>query len=91
MSRVLLAWALLMVLLALQVAAAVAHAGWAAGMLAAPMAGLVAFMFMDVGRASQLSRIFALAGLFWVCVLIGLTSVDFLARQDFPAPVLTRP
>ena len=91
MSRVLLAWALLMVLLALQVAAALAHAGWAAGALAAPMAGLVVFMFMDVGRASQLSRIFALAGLFWVCVLIGLTSVDFLARTDFPAPVLTRP
>ncbi len=30
------------------------------------------------------------AGLFWVCILIGLTSVDFLARQDFPARLLTR-
>ena len=87
----LVAWVLLMLLLAVQIDAALAHAGWAAGMLAVPMAGLVAFIFMDVGRASQLSRIFALAGLFWVCILIGLTSVDFLARQDFPAPVLTRP
>jgi len=31
------------------------------------------------------------AGLFWVCILFGLTSVDFVARQDFPAPMLTRP
>lgn len=30
------------------------------------------------------------AGLFWVCILIGLTNVDFVARQDFPARVLTR-
>ncbi len=30
------------------------------------------------------------AGLFWVCILIGLISVDFLARQDFPARVLTQ-
>ena len=91
MMRVLVAWVLLMVLLAVEVAAALARAGWAAGMLAVPMMGLVVFMFMDVGRASQLSRIFALAGLFWVCILIGLSSVDFLARQDFPVPVLTRP
>ena len=90
MTRVLLAWLLLTALLALQVLAALAHAGWAAGVLAPLMVMVVAFLFMDVGRASQLSRIFALAGLFWLTILIGLTSVDFLARHDYPAPVLTR-
>lgn len=91
MTRLLLAWGLLLVLLALQVAAALARAGWWAGVLAPPMIGVVAFLFMDVGRTSQLSRIFALAGVFWLVILIGLTSVDFLARTDFPAPMLTRP
>ena len=91
MSRLALAWVLLLVLLGLQVAAALAHAGWIAGLLAPVMIGLVAFLFMALGRASALSRIFALAGLFWLVVLVGLTSVDFLARRDYPAPVLTRP
>ena len=91
MTRTLLAWLLLVVLLALQVLAGLAHVGWPAGVLAPLMIGIVAFLFMDVGRASQLSRIFALAGLFWLTLLIGLTSVDFLARHDYPAPVLTPP
>ena len=91
MTKLVLAWALLLALLGLQVTAALAGAGWAAGLLAPLMIGIVAFLFMDVGRASPLSRIFALAGLFWLAVLVGLTSVDFLARHDYPAPVLTRP
>lgn len=91
MTRIGLAWVLLVVLLGLQVAAALAGAGWLAGALAPPMIGVVAFLFMDLGRASSLSRIFALAGLFWLAILVGLTSVDFLARRDYPAPVLTRP
>ncbi len=91
MTRIALAWLLLAVLLVLQVVAAVAHVGWAGGVLAPLMIGIVAFLFMDVGRASPLSRIFALAGLFWLVILIGLTSVDFLARHDYPTPMLTRP
>ena len=91
MTRLALAWVLLLALLGAQVAAALAHAGWVAGLLAPVMIGLVAFLFMDLGRASPLSRIFALAGLFWLVILVGLTSVDFLARHDYPAPVLTRP
>ena len=91
MTRLLLAWVLLLALMGAQVAAALAHAGWVAGLLAPVMIGLVAFLFMDLGRASALSRIFALAGLFWLVVLVGLTSVDFLARHDYPAPMLTQP
>jgi len=91
MTCILFAWALLLVLLALQVFAELAHAGWASEALAVPMIGLVAFLFMGIGRASALSRIFALAGLLWLAVLIALTSVDFLARHDEAAPVTTRP
>lgn len=91
MKRIVAAWVLIMLLLAAQVGAALAHAGWVAGLLAPVMVGLVAFLFMDLGRASALSRIFALAGLFWLVILVGLTSVDFLSRHDYPAPVLTRP
>jgi cytochrome c oxidase subunit 4 len=91
MSRIILAWLLLAAMLGLQVLAALAHLGWPAGVLAPLMIGVVAFLFMDVGRVSPLSRIFALAGMFWLVILIGLTSVDFLARHDYPAPVLTPP
>lgn len=91
MTRLALAWAVLLALLVLQVVAALAHVGWAAGLLAPLMIGIVAFLFMDVGRASALSRIFAMAGLFWLVILVGLTSVDFLARHDYPTPMLTRP
>lgn len=55
------------------------------------MIGLVAFLSMDLGRASALSRIFALTGLFRLVILVGLTSVDVLARHDHPTPMLTRP
>ena len=91
MIRLAPTWLLLLVLLGLQVAAALAHAGWASGLLGPLMIGMVAFLFMDLGRASALSRIFALAGLFWLVILVGLTSVDFLARHDYPTPMLTRP
>ncbi len=91
MTRLVLAWAVLLALLVLQVVAALAHVGWATGLLAPLMIGIVAFLFMDLGRASALSRIFAMAGLFWLVILIGLTSVDFLARHDYPTPMLTRP
>lgn len=91
MTRLAFAWAVLLALLVLQVVAALAHVGWTAGLLAPLMIGIVAFLFMDVGRASALSRIFAMAGLFWLVILVGLTSVDFLARHDYPTPMLTRP
>ncbi len=45
----------------------------------------------DVDQPVPCSHQHHVAGLFWVYVLIWLTSVDVLARQDFPAPVLMRP
>ena len=83
-------WLGLLSVLGLEVGAALLHAGWLAWGLAPVMIALVAFRFMHVGRASALSRIFAVAGLFWLAVLLGLGSIDFVVRRDVPAPVLTR-
>lgn len=82
---------LLLLLLAAEVLATILHAGGLAFALAPAMIALVAFRYMHVGRQSPLTRIFALAGLFWLAVLLGLGSVDYLARRDVAAPVVTIP
>ena len=84
-------WILLLLLLGLEVGATLLHAGWLALGVAPVMVGVVAFRFMHVGRQSTLSRIFALAGLFWLAVLLGLGSIDFVVRRDVAAPVVTLP
>ena len=84
-------WLLLLLLLGVEVVATLLHAGWV-GYAAAPvMIALVAFRYMHIGRQSALTRIFALAGLFWLAVLLGLGSVDYLVRRDTAAPVVTIP
>lgn len=85
-----LLWAALVLLLILEVVSALLHAGWVAFGLAPIMVLLVAGGFMSVLQGSQLRRIFAAAGLFWLLVLVGLGGVDFFARHDYPAPVLSR-
>lgn len=90
MKRSLLfAWIALLALLAVEVALTWLRVGWAAGFIVPVMLGIVAVVFMRVLRESQLSRVFALAGLFWLAVLIGLGGVDFLTRHDYPTPYLT--
>jgi len=84
----LLLWVALLLLLGMEVLAAVLHAGWVAFGLAPIMVALVAAGFMHVLQASQLSRVFASAGLFWLLILVGLGGVDFFARNDYPAPQL---
>ena len=84
-------WVMLLLLLGAEVLAATLHAGWLAYAVAPAMIALVAFRFMHVGRQSELTRIFAAAGLFWLCVLLGLGSVDYLVRRDIPAPLVTVP
>lgn len=85
-----LIWAALVLLLVMEVAAALLHAGWVAYGLAPIMVLLVAGGFMHVLRESQLTRIFAVAGLFWLLILVGLGGVDFFARRDYATPQLTR-
>ena len=88
--RLALTWLGLMLLLAVEIWGAATHRGWVAWAAAPLMVALVATVFMHVTKASAIARIFALAGVFWVLVLLGLGSVDFFARRDFPAPQLTR-
>ena len=77
-----LIWAVLVLLLGLEVLAAELHAGWVAFGLAPIMVALVAGGFMSVMRASPLAHIFAAAGLFWLLILVGLGGVDFFARAE---------
>jgi cytochrome c oxidase subunit 4 len=85
-----LIWAALVLLLILEVVSALLHAGWVAYGLAPIMVLLVAGGFMHVLRGSQLTRIFAAAGVFWLLILVGLGGIDFFARRDYPAPLLSR-
>ncbi len=85
-----LIWAALVLLLILEVVSALLHAGWVAFGLAPIMVLLVAGGFMHVLKGSQLTRIFAATGVFWLLILVGLGGIDFFARHDYPAPVLSR-
>ncbi len=44
-------------------------------------ASLVALFFMHLLHSSKLSWLAALAGLFWLVILMGLTLSDYLTRQ----------
>ncbi len=89
MIRVVLSWLILMVLLACEIATALLHVGTAAAYVAPVMIAIIAVMFMRIGHETPLSRIFAIAGLFWLAILIGLGSLDFLARKDVATPQAT--
>ena len=45
-------------------------------------AGLVLVFFMHIRESSGLVRFFALAGLIWLVILVGLTLSDYLTRLD---------
>ena len=85
MTRLLLAWIALCVLLAIEAGAAALHAGWLGWAAAPVMVAVVALAFMHAAQASALARIFGVAGLFWVAILLLLGSVDYLARHDDPS------
>ena len=84
-------WVALLLLLGVEVLAALLHVGWLGYGLAPVMIALVAFRYMQIGRQSALTRIFALAGLFWLAVLLSLGSIDYIVRRDVEAPVVTVP
>jgi cytochrome c oxidase subunit 4 len=50
------------------------------------MVGVVAIGFMDVRRGPALVRAFAVAGVLWLLVLLGLGSADPLTRNAYPVP-----
>ncbi len=53
------------------------------------MAALVALTFMRLGKGRGLVPVFAVAGMFWLCVLLGLGTLDPFTRHDIPAGTLT--
>ena len=50
------------------------------------MVVIVAVGFMEIRRGSVLVRAFAVAGIFWLLVLLGLGSVDPLTRSNYAMP-----
>ncbi len=86
----LLVWLLLLLLLGSQFAlAAIPGARFAPPVIGLLMALLVSMTFMDLPRAGGTAAIFAMAGVFWLGILIGLGSVDPATRHDIAAPVQT--
>lgn len=94
LRRLLLAWALLMVLLAIELGASFLPLARPARPLvllpAFLMVALVGTFFMQIGRGVTIVRLFAAAGLLWLCILLGLGSLDPLTRIDYHQPEMTR-
>jgi cytochrome c oxidase subunit IV len=81
----------LMVLTALTVMAANFDLGWANNVVALTIAVtkavLVVLFFMHVRYSTRLTALTALAGVFWLAILIGITLSDYLTRETlFPFP-----
>ena len=75
--------ALLLLLLGAEIGLARLHLNiLAAPMCGVVMAGIVTVTFMQLGQSAGLPRIFAMAGLFWLVVLLGMGSLDPLTRYD---------
>jgi cytochrome c oxidase subunit IV len=84
--RLWLTLALLLVLLAIEFGASFLPMDRAVRPLvlipAVLMVGTVGTMFMDVGRGPEIVRLFAVAGLLWLTILLGLGSLDPMTRTD---------
>jgi cytochrome c oxidase subunit 4 len=89
-KRLWLGWCALLLLLAITTGAAFLPLGQfnilVALLIAAAKAVLVLILFMELGRSSGLVRAFAVAGFFWLAILLALTSADYLTRRDTSAP-----
>jgi cytochrome c oxidase subunit 4 len=55
--------------------------------IATAKAVLVLWFFMELRSSAGLTRAFAVAGFFWLLILIALTWTDFAYRKDTLAPV----
>jgi cytochrome c oxidase subunit 4 len=90
LKRLLIVWLLLLVLGAAEAAASYLPLPrpWRPLVMlpGAMMVGVVALGFMEVRRGSVLVRAFAVAGIFWLLVLLALGSVDPLTRTNYPVP-----
>ena len=87
LRHLLLGWALLLVLLAIEFGLSLTPLDRLARTLvlipAVLMAGIVATIFMELGRGPEAPRLFAVAGLLWVAILLGLGSLDPMTRIEY--------
>jgi caa(3)-type oxidase subunit IV len=85
--RLWLALVLLLVLLAIEFGVSFLPLGRSARPLvlipAVLMVGVVGTVFMEVGRGPEIIRLFAIAALLWLSILLGLGSLDPLTRIEY--------
>ncbi len=85
-------FATLMVLTGVTVAVAYVDLGQANILIALGIAGfkatLVVLYFMHVAHASRLTKLFAVTGIFFLAILLGLTMVDYGSRMWVNPPAL---
>ena len=55
-------------------------------LIAVTKASLVVLFFMNVKNSSPLTKLFVVAGLFWMALLILLTFGDYVSRGWLPVP-----
>ena len=85
LRRYALPWAVMLGLIGLQLILMLLGAGILAPLVGLVMAGIVVAVPMELPGAPNTGRIFALAGAFWlVMVLFGLGMLDPLTRHDQP-------
>jgi cytochrome c oxidase subunit IV len=51
--------------------------------IAMVMVAIVGTVFMEVGSGPEIVRLFAIAGLLWLAILLGLGTLDPLTRTDY--------
>ncbi len=85
--HLLLAWGLLIALLAIEFGASFLPLDRAVRPLilipAALMLAVVSVAFMEVRRGPETIRLCAAAGLLWLCILLGLGSLDPMTRVNY--------
>jgi cytochrome c oxidase subunit 4 len=88
----LISWFALLALLGLTVFLAYQPLGalntWIALAIAVIKALIVAAVFMELRESSGLTTAFAVAGLFWLGILLWLSGADFITRPQFPPAIL---
>lgn len=87
-ARLLATFLLLLILLALEVWMSLLPPSPSIRVLilisALAMVALVAFGFMEIATAPPAAHLFAVAGLLWLAILLGLGTVDPFTRTDYP-------
>jgi cytochrome c oxidase subunit IV len=87
LRRLLLGWALLILLLAVEFGVSILplEPSFRPVVLlpAVLMVGVVAMIFMEIGRGPGIVRLFAVASLLWLSILLGLGSLDPMTRAMY--------